>query len=257
MIEEFRWISGYEGLYKVSNLGRILMVERVDSIGRVLPELIKSTRKGVGGYTIVTLNKEGRKRTKLVHRLVAIAFIPNPENKPSVDHIDGTRDNNVVENLRWVTAAENNANEVTYKRLLEGTLANPISGSKNPYSRKISQYTIDGVFVKTYESTCLAAKEVKVCDTNIRMCANGKRKSAGGYVWKFESESRLKPSGKKLPVGYKGNHVLQISQSGEVVAEYVSIKNASQITGFDATSISRCIKGRYKTSNGFIWKLKD
>lgn len=258
MIEEFRWIKGFEGRYKVSNLGRFMMVSQTDSIGRVLPERMKSTRKGVGGYSVVMLRKNGKKVIYLAHRLVAEAFIPNPENKPFVDHIDGSRNNNVATNLRWVTAAENNANPITYQRLLKGTLENPVCGDKNPYSRKISQYSIEGKFIAKYDSIGLASKNTKVCYACIVACAKGKRKTAGGFQWKYESEPKLLVNnGKRHPKGYMGHKVIQLSLDGKVMNEYVSIKEAARQCHIDATSISHTIRGKYKQSGGYIWKLKE
>ena len=258
MTEEFRWIKGFEGMYKVSNLGRFMMVSHVDSMGRMIPARIKCTRKGVGGYTIVSLRKEGKKVTYLAHRLVAEAFIPNPENKPFVDHIDGSRNNNTIANLRWATAAENNANPITYPRMLKGTLENPVCGNKNPYSREISQYSIKGYFIAKYESIGLAAKRTQICYTCIVACAKGKRKTAGGFKWKYESEPKLLVnSGKRHPKGYMGNKVLQLSLDGKVLNEYVSIKEAARLCNMNATSISRAIRGKYRQSGGYIWQFKE
>lgn len=258
MKEEFRWIAGYEGLYQVSNLGRVKLVEHRGLDGRLIRGRFMSTCKGVGGYTVVSLRKDGRRISKLLHRLVAEAFIPNPECKPQVDHIDGSRHNCVVSNLRWVTSAENCANPITYERMLKATRENPVSGNKSPYSRRISQWTIDGKFIKMHESIQLASKEVNCCSANIGQCANGRRKTAGGYIWKYESESKkLVNKGKKLPLGYGGNHVIQMDMAGKDIAEYVSIKEASRKTGCDATGIARAISGRYSHCGGFKWRYKE
>lgn len=258
MKEEFRWIKGFEGKYKVSNLGRFLMVEQVDSMGRLLPMRIKSTHKGVGGYSVVMLRKDGKKVMYLAHRLVAESFIPNPDNKPYVDHIDGTRNNNCVTNLRWVTAKENSNNPITYKRMVEATLANPISGSKSPYSRKISQYTLNGEYVKTYDSIGLAARLLNICYTSIGQCARGLRKSAGGFLWKYETEAKLLVNkGKKHSKGFRGKGVVQMTMDNEIINEYVSIKEASRLCHIDSTSITKTIRGEYKYSGGYKWKLKE
>ena len=100
MQEEWRDIAGFEGLYQVSNLGRVkhLRVNKCKQERMLKPEVHSC------GYQRVVLGNSVR---KFVHRLVAEAFIPNPENKPQVDHIDGTRDNNRVDNLRWCTNMEN------------------------------------------------------------------------------------------------------------------------------------------------------
>lgn len=258
MTEEFRWIKGFEGRYKVSNLGRFMMVSQIDSIGRVLPERMKSTHKGVGGYSVVMLRRDGKKVNYLAHRLVAEAFIPNPENKPFVDHIDGSKNNNAVNNLRWVTAAENNANPITYQRLLKGTLENPVCGNKNPYSRKIYQYSIDGEFISVYDSIGLASKDTGICYACIIACARGKRNMAGGYKWEYASEPKLLVNGgKSHPKGYRGNKVVQLSLEGKIIGEYVSIKEAARLCNLDATAISRVIHGKYKECGGYIWKFKE
>lgn len=99
--EEWRWIHGYEGIYQVSNKGRVKSFQH----GRVF--ILK--QNFMNGYFHVMLYKNGIPKSVSVHRLVAQAFIPNPENKPQVDHIDTDKTNNCVENLRWATCAENTA----------------------------------------------------------------------------------------------------------------------------------------------------
>lgn len=117
MEEIWKPVSGYEGFYEVSNLGRIKSLRRdvaipnskLGTVGyRTYPERIKPCVENRRGYYQVTLSKETKHRTLSVHRLVALAFIPNPDNKPYVNHIDGNKKNNCVSNLEWCTASENN-----------------------------------------------------------------------------------------------------------------------------------------------------
>lgn len=116
-MEEWKDIEGYEGLYQVSNLGRVKSLVREtpftnrwgQRITRTRKEFIMKTKEQFNGYLYLCLRNCGAKWIS-VHRLVAQAFIPNPDNKPQIDHIDGNKHNNCVENLRWVTAAENAAN---------------------------------------------------------------------------------------------------------------------------------------------------
>lgn len=112
MPEKWKDVIGYEGLYQVSSKGRVRSVDRlVSSAGRFRKEKgrVKALSANHDGYPRVGLYKGGKGKYFSVHRLVAAAFIPNPENKPLVDHINGTRNDNRVKNLRWATHSQNNA----------------------------------------------------------------------------------------------------------------------------------------------------
>ena len=129
MKELWKEIEGFEGLYEVSNMGRVKALDRyVMNNGGLQHKAERILRQNIqkGGHCMVVLCKDGKTYPKLVHRLVAIAFIPNPQNKPVVDHIDTDPTNNKVENLRWATVKEN-AN-------------NPLSRVNNSKSKKGHPY---------------------------------------------------------------------------------------------------------------------
>ena len=121
--ETWRDIKGFEGLYQVSNKGRIKRLYRrvIDKRGivQIFNESLLTCTINVYGYYQTTLRKNGRKINIKLHRCVAEAFIDNPYNKPLVDHIDGNKLNNTSDNLRWVTNSENILNENTYNRFKE------------------------------------------------------------------------------------------------------------------------------------------
>lgn len=115
--EEWRDVVGYEGLYMISSLGRIVSIERTilqkNGIQRILKQTILKKGMSKGGYETALLHNTHTRKLLLIHRLVAIAFIPNLDNKPCVDHIDRNRSNNVVSNLRWCTYSENMKNPLS------------------------------------------------------------------------------------------------------------------------------------------------
>lgn len=109
--EIWKPVRGYEGLYEVSTLGRVKTLERIQVVGahggtRIWPEGIRAQSNHWKGYKYLYLNKLKRQKF-FVHRLVADAFIPNPEDKPIVNHLDGNKRNNRLENLEWCTDSEN------------------------------------------------------------------------------------------------------------------------------------------------------
>lgn len=165
MEEEWRQIPGYSGRYLVSNLGRVAsMPNKANSV----PHLLKLRPKGTGYVNVVLSDKNTRKEVS-VHRLVAMAFIPNDANLPQVNHKNEIKDDNRVENLEWCTA-EYNANY----------------GHRNVRRKPVIQ-TKDGKMVARHESTRLAAKAVGVDYTSIVRCCNGERRTAAGFEWRYES----------------------------------------------------------------------
>lgn len=136
MAEEiWKDIKDYEGLYQVSNKGRVKSLDRYANNNGTLqfrPErILKQNIQNAGKNKrcMVVLCKDAKTKPIRVHRLVAEAFIPNPDNKPYIDHIDTDSTNNTVENLRWVTAKENSNNPLTIKHNSESKLGHPYWGA--------------------------------------------------------------------------------------------------------------------------------
>lgn len=177
-------IKGYEGLYQVSNLGRVRSLDRVQynpvaathqtlHKGHILPQR-KNDREAM---MVMLRNAEGKRKNCQVHRLVAMAFLPNPDNLPVVNHKDYDRSNNCVDNLEWCTHYYN----VHYGRADE-------LRKQNQYGCKaVLKYSLDGELLKEYPRIMDAVREnPPATRQNIRECCKGKIKTCAGYKWKFK-----------------------------------------------------------------------
>ena len=167
MLEIWRDIKNYEGIYEVSNLGRIKSISRNGTIKE--NRILKPNK--VMGYSQVGLQKYVTRKYKKIHRLVAEAFIPNPENKKEVNHKDGNKTNNCVDNLEWVTTSENQLHSY-YK------LKNNI--------KSVIQLSLNNEIIKEWESIAKVEQELKISNADICKCCKGKRKTAGGYKWRYK-----------------------------------------------------------------------
>lgn len=184
MDEIWKPIKGYEGLYEVSNLGRVKRLP-YKTVGRTIgrrKEFIRHSNGGVlkgtickNGYWRVTLTKNAKNRYYHIHRLVATAFIPNPNNFPFINHRDQIRTNNLVDNLEWCTCKYNNSYGDAIER------ARVTRNAKNDYPVKMLSKT--GEYIKTFPSIRDAAKEFGVAWETIRRAIRKERKTACGYVW--------------------------------------------------------------------------
>ena len=164
--EVWKDIEGYEGLYQVSNLGR------VKSIRYGKERILKPLRYNCG-YFVVNLWKNGERNQYLVHRLVCQSFIPNPNNLPQVNHKDENKENNSVENLEWCTAKYNyNFGTINQRRA-------------EKLSKPVLQYTKSGEFVREWKSTHDVQRNLGYAGSSISRCCRGKLKSAYGFVWKY------------------------------------------------------------------------
>lgn len=179
-MEVWKDIPGYEGLYQVSNMGRVKSLERTkdNNGGKVaIPERIMRTSVDTVGYSIVCLTKDGKRKTHKIHRLVGMAFVPNPENKQEINHKDGDKRNNCAVNLEWSTRLENMHH--AYATGLACGVKN------NATSTAVRQYDKNMNFVAEYPSVSEAERITGIKQSNICYCCQNKRLTAGGYIWKY------------------------------------------------------------------------
>lgn len=183
-LEEWRDIKDYPN-YQVSNFGNVKSKERYTKQRNgtnLRKERILKSQKDKKGYHYVRLyNNEGWKYFK-IHYLVAKTFIPNANNKPTVDHINRNKDDNNMFNLRWADYIEQ-ANNKDKTKIIENM---KILGKKPHKNRakKVKQYDLNNNFIKEFISSREASKLLNISETSISNCIRGDSKSAGGYVWK-------------------------------------------------------------------------
>ncbi len=187
MKEIWKPIKNFEGRYEVSSLGRIKSLSKKVAIKNgyrtTKEKILKPRLDGSKNYYKVCL---GRNYEFQIHRLVAQAFIQNPENKPQVNHINGVKTDNRAENLEWVTRSENGKH--AFKNGLWKPVWKGLTGSKSSFSKKVNQYNLDGTFIKTWGSIIDIQNETGINQSAISQCCNGIIKKSHGYIWKFCDE---------------------------------------------------------------------
>ena len=184
--EEWRDVPGLSDVCMASSEGRIISKGRLVKSGygtsKWKQPKIQTARPDKHGYCSVNVSRLGKSTPMLVHRLVAMAFIPNPDNKPAIDHIDGTRDNNRASNLRWCTPSENMLNPITRKRTSKQS-----SERSRPEKYRPVVAIKDGIVVKSYQSAKFAIKD-GFSDASIYQACIGKRKTYRGMIWMYLSD---------------------------------------------------------------------
>lgn len=178
-MEEEIWkdVPGWEGLYKVSSCGRILSVSYNHS-GR---PAIRVLRKDWLGYLVVTLHRNNYSKTYKVHRLVAMAFIPNPTNLPCINHRDEDKTNNRVENLEWCDYSYNNKYGSRPRKVLDAYKRKKSAKAERP----VVKMDKTGIILEEFISISAAARAAGVCRESLRDAVLGRSKTCAGYVWKY------------------------------------------------------------------------
>ena len=177
-MEIWKDIAGYEGLYQVSNLGRVKSLDRdvIDKTGRIQHKkgriISQRKRRKHADYLSVNLYQGNSLVVYTVHRLVAIAFVPNPESKPQVNHIDENPENNQAVNLEWVTPQENMHHKNLMGRINEQRI------------KAVYAFGLDGELVHSFTSIAEAEKH-GFSASAISQNLAGRTKTSGGYVWKY------------------------------------------------------------------------
>lgn len=187
--EIWKDIPGYEGLYQASNLGNIKSLDRYkqnySKKQKIYGKILKQ-QKDLDGYYKIALCKNGKYYQTNVHRIIAMTFIPNPNNLPQVNHIIAISDGgtNCVDNLYWGTQKQNMQDKKRDGHLKIRNMKN----ENNPNSKIVLQLDLKGNVINKYNCIMEATRKTKINNADIGQCCKGKLKTAGGYKWKYEDE---------------------------------------------------------------------
>lgn len=238
--EEWRPLQGFATGYEVSNFGN------VRKIGSDIVLKGSYCRR----YHYVSLNG-----TRIgVHRLVGMAFLPNPKNHPVINHIDENPSNNHVENLEWCTHKHNCNHGTRIQRIVAAQ------------SIPVLQYTLDGDFIAEHSSMHMAAAAINQDAGHICDCCNGNRKWAYGYFWRFKDETKYQQAKERITkrIAYSKKsraekfekaalNVVQLDLDGNFIQIFPSTKVAAIKCGTHTPRIINCCNGKAKTAGGFRW----
>src|ERR1700721_2381549 len=236
IVEKQKRINGYDYLYEISTFGR------VKSLNGNNPKIRKAYF--CKGYLYVDLYKNNVRAKFKIHRLVGMAFIKNPNNKPEINHKWGKKTDNRVSELEWVTGSENKKH--AYGIGLSKPFMLGRKGKLCHRSRRVVQYSLDGEFIKSFDSMTDVEQELEV--SGISSVCLGRRPHAGGFRWFFEGEVDLSKS-----VFIHERKVVQFDVAGRKIGEFESISAAARSSKIQASGISTCCRGRNSTAGGFMW----
>lgn len=267
MEEIWKDIEGYEGYYQVSNLGNVKGLARKINNGKgvlVKKESMLNHINSRDGYLYVALSKNNKERKFSVHRLVAKAFIPNPNNLPEVNHKDEVKTNNFVfvnedgtvdydkSNLEWCTRKYNVNYGTARKRLVETRTVNNSYGAEIP----VNQFDLNGNFIKRYKSMRSAARETGLAEPLIEACCNGKRNKCGGFVFLKDKDIHKLDEHLNPPIP-NAKRIGQYDLDGNLIKIWNSGMEVRRTLGVNSGWLSLCCngKGGAKTAKGFVWKF--
>lgn len=260
MEEIFKDIEHYEGLYQISNFGRVYNVKR----GKFLKPIKINT-----SYLLVGLSKDGKVKKYLLHRLVATAFLENKLQLPQVNHINEVKTDNRLENLEWCDNKYNNTYGTKIQRMLQNSNFKATREKSGKPKKVVLQFTRQGEFVAEYSSIKEAEKQTGISNAHISECCNNKRNHAGNYLWRYKEEyekvkmlkipnwEELRKKGGKATAAKYSKKVLQFTRQGEFIAEYPSAHEASRQTDIRQGHISQCCNNKRKSIKGYIFKFKE
>lgn len=241
-MKEWKPVVGYEDYYLVSNEADVFSLRN--------NRLIKVSDRG-NGYYAVELNVNGKAKKESIHRLVAKAFIPNPDNLPFINHKDENPANNHADNLEWCTPKYNQ----NYGTIKERRKAHTVFkyGDDNPNSIPVYQFDLEGNFIARYGSAREAQRATELDAGVIGKVCKGIMKKYGGYYWSFTNKFEYDPA-KKTP--FANGAVLMYDSKGNFVKRYETPREL-HADGFTTNNVGRVIRGERHSYKGYVFKRES
>lgn len=247
MQEIWKDVAGYKGLYQVSSFGNVKSIGRKSNHKSTIYLQLFHDRDN-REYLFANLYKNTKSKKYPVHRLVAEAFIPNPENKPFVNHINGVKSDNTVSNLEWCTCQENNYHAYATGLNKGYSHWNGITEKENPHSIPIMQIDLNGNIINTYCSAKEASDLTGFSRRGISNCCNGNKNTYRGYIWRFVDEEKHKQSS-STP-----QKVAKYDLKYNLLREYRSISAVKSEEHIAPHTLKKHIQEN-TPCNGFYWKF--
>lgn len=243
--ENWKPISGYEGLYSISSKGRVYSY---------YTDKILSPGKTLDGYPYVFLTKNKVKKIHLIHRLVATAFIPNPYNYPIINHKDEDTSNYSIDNLEWCDYSYNNL----YSDI----------GNKNTkhLRKKVYQYDLDGNLIDTFDSLRECSRKLKLSSGNISSCCRNNINSYNNYFWSYTELSKEDILDRQLKLKNRANiknskltskRVYEYDMEGNFIREYPSVQEVAREKGYSPSLIAGVCRKEHKYTHGRIYRYAN
>lgn len=239
------WVNaiGYSN-YKISSYGRLLSIKS--------NKILRPVK--CGKYLAYTVTHRNPRKREYAHRMVALAFLGSqPSNKHNINHIDGDKYNNKLENIEWVTQSENTIHAYKLGLMVSPRASLGKFGADHHRSKRVFQFNLDGSLIASFGSMKEAERKTGFFSSAISKCINYKSntRTAFGYIWSFNEE--VEPN---INAKYLRRKIVKMDLDGNFICKYNSATAAAKDNNINTSGLIFAIKNNSKTRRGYIWRYE-